>query len=59
MGKWSSIVGQNTKDKAKLAKQLKVGGHSVEEIAKKLKLSKSRIYEYLRGPSGKNWNSKK
>lgn len=58
MGKWSAVVTKETIEKAKLARNLKKNGASVSEIAKKLELSKSRIYEYLRGESGQNWQSK-
>jgi transposase len=45
---YTNIKNQDTQNKAKEAQQLKIKGLSVEEIASKLNLSKSRIYEYLR-----------
>jgi transposase len=45
---YTNIKNQDTLNKAKAAQQLKIKGLSVEEIASKLNLSKSRIYEYLR-----------
>lgn len=45
---YTNIKNQDTQNKAKEAQQLKIRGLSVEEIASKLNLSKSRIYEYLR-----------
>lgn len=45
---WSSVVKAETKEKARKAIELKRRGISVVEIAKHLKLSKSRIYELLR-----------
>ena len=45
---FTNIKNQDTQNKAKEAQQLKIKGLSVEEIASKLNLSKSRIYEYLR-----------
>ncbi len=45
---YTNIKNQDTQNKAKEAQQLKIRGLSVKEIASKLNLSKSRIYEYLR-----------
>jgi len=45
---WSPVVKSETKDKARKARDLRKRGPSVVEIAKSLKLSKSRIYELLR-----------
>ena len=47
-GSWYDIKSDETLKKADLAKKLKSDGRSVAEIAEKLNLSKSRIYEYLR-----------
>ena len=47
-GTWSDIKSDEILKKADLAKKLKSGGMSVADIAEKLKLSKSRIYEYLK-----------
>ena len=44
---YTNIKNQDTLNKAKEAQQLKIKGLSVKEIASKLNLSKSRIYEYL------------
>ena len=44
---YTNITNQDTLNKAKEAQQLKIKGLSVKEIASKLNLSKSRIYEYL------------
>jgi len=45
---YTNIKNQDTQNKAKEAQQLKIRGLSVKEIATKLNLSKTRIYEYLR-----------
>lgn len=45
---WTDTVHEETKDKARTAIKLRNTGKPVAEIAKALKLSKSRIYEYLR-----------
>ncbi len=45
---WTDLVNKETKDKAKEAVKLRKSGKSVKEIAASLKLSESRIYEYLR-----------
>lgn len=45
---YTNIKNQDTQNKAKEAQQLKIRGLSVKEIASKLNLSKTRIYEYLR-----------
>jgi DNA invertase Pin-like site-specific DNA recombinase len=45
---WSLVVKEETKKKAAQAISMRKQGKTVEEIAKALKLSKSRIYEYLR-----------
>ena len=48
------------KKESKEAIRLRKQGVNLESIAKQLGLSKSRIYEYLRGTSKKqNWNSRK
>lgn len=49
--KWSDLVKPETKQKAALAASMKRQGKSIEEIAKKLNLSRSRIYELLRTKS--------
>lgn len=48
---WTDLVKPETKEKAAQAASLKRQGKSVPEIAKKLKLSTSRIYELLRTKS--------
>lgn len=48
---WADLVKPETKEKAALAANLKRQGKSVQEIAKKLNLSTSRIYELLRTKS--------
>lgn len=45
---WTDLVNKKTKDKAKEALRLRKSGKKVSEIAKKLKLSVPRIYQYLR-----------
>jgi DNA invertase Pin-like site-specific DNA recombinase len=45
---WTDTVHEQTKEKARTAIKLRKAGKPVTEIAKALKLSKSRIYEYLR-----------
>jgi predicted transcriptional regulator len=45
---YTNIKGVETLIKSKKAQELKDEGCSVEEIANKLGLSKSRIYEYLK-----------
>lgn len=47
-GEYSELVNCETVNKAKNAQELRSKGHSVADIAKKLGLSTSRIYEYLR-----------
>ena len=47
-GEWSDLVHQDTKDKAASARKMKLNGMSAKEIANKLELSVSRIYQYLR-----------
>ena len=48
---WTDLVKPEAKEKAAQAANLKNQGKSVSEIAKKLKLSTSRIYELLRTKS--------
>lgn len=55
MANWDSkngvhkpVVGSATKKKEELARELRQQGLSVEEIANRLGLSKSRINQYLR-----------
>lgn len=48
---WTDVVRPETKQKAAQAASLKRQGKSVFEIAKKLNLSPSRIYELLRTKS--------
>ena len=45
---WSGLVRPETKAKAERAALLKKQGKSIEEIAKVMNLSPSRIREYLR-----------
>ncbi len=45
---WTGLVNKETKDKAKAALRMRKSGKPVKEIAASLKLSPSRIYEYLR-----------
>ena len=45
---YTNIIGEETLIKSKKAEELKNKGYSVSEIAKKLGLSTSRIYEYLK-----------
>ena len=47
-GTYTDIVNDDTKAKATRAKRMKDKGLSVKDIAAKLKLSTSRIYEYLK-----------
>ena len=47
-GEYSDLVGQKTISNAEQSKKMKSQGYSVKEIAEKLGLSSSRIYEYLR-----------
>ena len=47
-GKFEDIKSQEIKDLANKAKQLRVKGYSVSEIAEKFGLSRGRIYEYLK-----------
>lgn len=47
-GIYSDIKGEDTLAKSKKAQELKNQGLSVSDIAIKLELSKSRIYELLR-----------
>lgn len=47
-GLYSDIKGEDTLAKSKKAQELKNQGLSVSDIAIKLELSKSRIYELLR-----------
>lgn len=46
--KWTDLVRPETKAKAARAAELKRQGYSVREIAEKLGLSRSRIYELLK-----------
>lgn len=45
---YTDIIKPDTLNKALTAKKLKQQGSSVQEIADKLNVSKSRVYEYLR-----------
>ena len=45
---WNEIKGEDTLKKVELCNQLRTKGMSVEDISRKMGLSKSRIYEYLR-----------
>jgi hypothetical protein len=45
---YTNIVKKETLAKSKMAREFKSEGNSVLEITKKIGLSKSRIYEYLR-----------
>jgi len=45
---WSPVKKKETIDKKARAIELRKQGVSIEEIAKKMDLSKSRIYEYLK-----------
>ena len=45
---YTDIVKRDTRAKANKAKEMKMKGKTVSEIAAQLNLSKSRIYEYLR-----------
>ena len=47
-GIFEDIQKEETKDKAKFARNMRNSGHSVIEIAKKMNLSKSRIYQYFK-----------
>ena len=47
-GKFSEIKGAKAISKASKAQQLKSEGISIKEIASKLGMSISRIYEYLK-----------
>lgn len=47
-GTYTNIIGQEILNKSKRAQELYLKGIKVEEIAKELGLSKSRIYEYLK-----------
>jgi orotate phosphoribosyltransferase-like protein len=47
-GVYSDIKGEETLAKSKKAQELKNQGLSVSDIAIKLELSKSRVYELLR-----------
>ncbi len=48
MNEWSPVVNNETKEKAIQAKKMRSKGISVKNIAQKMNLSKSRIYELLR-----------
>lgn len=45
---WNDLVHKETKHNAKEAARLRRSGMPVAEIAKKFKLSKARIYQYLK-----------
>jgi len=45
---WEQIIKPDTRDKAMIAKFLDFQGWSVKRIAQSLKLSESRIREYLK-----------
>ncbi len=45
---WTELVKPETKQRAALALRMKIQGKSVREIAAKIELSQSRIYELLR-----------
>ena len=47
-GIYENIQNEETKKKARIAIEMREKGHSVSDIAEKMKLSKNRIYEYLR-----------
>jgi orotate phosphoribosyltransferase-like protein len=47
-GVYTDVIGDETLAKSKKAQELKMQGLSVSDIAIKLELSKSRIYELLR-----------
>jgi DNA invertase Pin-like site-specific DNA recombinase len=47
-GVYTDVIGDETLAKSKKAQELKNQGLSVSDIAIKLGLSKSRIYEFLR-----------
>jgi predicted transcriptional regulator len=47
-GIYTDIKSEEILNKSKKAKELKTKGFKVAEIAKKLGLSESRIYEYLK-----------
>ena len=47
-GKWTELVNEETIMTAEKAKRMKEKGMSVKDIASKLKLSVSRIYELLK-----------
>jgi predicted transcriptional regulator len=47
-GSYSDIISDEILNKSKRAQELYLKGIKVEEIAKELGLSKSRIYEYLK-----------
>ena len=48
LGIYTNITGDDTLIKSKIAQKLKNEGCSVVEIANKLGLSKTRIYEFLK-----------
>lgn len=45
---FTDIKGEKAINNARVAKELKLNGVKVEEISKKLGVSKSRVYEYLK-----------
>lgn len=47
-GTYTNIISEEILNKSKRAQELYSKGIKVEEIAKELGLSKSRIYEYLK-----------
>jgi len=59
MGFWTNIKRQETKQRAQKARALRRQGLTLEQIAKKIDRSPSRVSEYLRGRYGENWNSGK
>lgn len=47
-GKFTKVVGSETKEKEVRARKLRDRGYTVKEIAEKMGLSTGRIYEYFR-----------